>query len=322
MTLPHPTIIDPHSPQVAELIALLPESRGVYLFSIPEHAPHLGWSLNLRRRLTRLLIPSYTVPESQFTRYFQKFTRLSVWPAGSRLEASLLMYQITREHFPDDYLKRLRLRLPWLLALLTDDPFPRIEIINRPGRRHKVLYGPFLTRDLAQRYQQEIEGLFQVRRCTETLEPSPAHPGCIYGEMNQCLRPCQCAVSVDEYANEVVRVSEFLSTNGKTTLADLYTARERASSEMDFEQAAQLHKRLEKVKRGRGQPRYGDCAGGQVQWVSAGSRRRRAGMLSVAGGRGLLASAPELSVLGHGARRPIARSGTTRKVVGLSGLAA
>ena len=65
--------------------------------------------------------------------------------------------------------------------------------------------------------------------------------------MNQCLRPCQCAVSQDEYANEVARLDEFLATNGKTAVADLSTARERASQEMDFEQAAQLHKRLEKV---------------------------------------------------------------------------
>jgi hypothetical protein len=65
--------------------------------------------------------------------------------------------------------------------------------------------------------------------------------------MNQCLRPCQCAVSRDEYANEVVHLDEFLATNGKIAAAALSTARERASAELDFEQAAQLHKRIEKV---------------------------------------------------------------------------
>jgi hypothetical protein len=157
------------------------------------------------------------------------------------------MYQITREHFPDDYLKRLRLRLPWFLALDGYDAFPRFEIVNRPARRHSTAYGPFFSRDLAQRYEQEVLGLFQIRRCSETLSPAPDHPGCIYGEMNQCLRPCQCAVSKDEYANEVRRLDEFLATNGKITAAAMASARERASSEMDFEQAAQLHKRFEKV---------------------------------------------------------------------------
>ena len=214
---------------------------------MPGLPPHLGWSLNLRRRLTRLLVPSYTAPLSAFARHFEKVNSVSCWPAGSRLEASLLNYQITRQHFPGEYLKRLRLRLPWFLALAAQDPFPRLEIVNRPARRHSAAYGPFFSRDVAQRYEQELLGLFQIRRCTETLAPTPEHPGCIYGEMNQCLRPCQCAVSADEYANEIVRLEEFLATNGKSTAAALATSRERASAELDFEQAAQLHKRMEKV---------------------------------------------------------------------------
>jgi len=214
---------------------------------MPGLSPHLGSSLNLRRRLTRLLVPSYTGLVSGFAKHFQKVAAVSCWPAGSRLEASLLTYQITREHFPGDYLQRLRLRLPWFVALANRDAFPRLEIVNRPTRRHSAAYGPFLSRDSAQRYEQELLGLFQIRRCTETLAPAPTHPGCIYGEMNQCLRPCQGAVSRDEYANEVLRLGDFLATNGKTTAAALATARERASAELDFEQAAQLHKRMEKV---------------------------------------------------------------------------
>jgi len=246
--LPHPLILDPHSLELAEAIASLPESRGVYSFSLAGNpAPHLGWSLNLRRRLARLLLPSYTVRDYGLARHFQKATSVSCWPAGSRLEASLLLYQLTRQYFPEDYLRRLRLRLPWFLAIDMLEQFPRLEIVNRPRRRHTIAYGPFFSRDLAQIHEQELEGLFQVRRCTETLAPAPEHPGCIYGEMNQCLRPCQCAVSREEYAHEVLRLDEFLATNGKTTTAALTTARERASLEMDFEQAAQLHKRLEKV---------------------------------------------------------------------------
>jgi excinuclease ABC subunit C len=245
--LPLPITFDPRLPEAAHAIAALPESRGVYLFSMPGLPPHLGSSLNLNRRLTRLLVPSYTALGSGFARHFQKVTAVSCWPVGSRLEASLLTYQITRLHFPDDYLKRLRLRLPWFLALVAHDAFPRLEIVNRPTRRHGVAYGPFLSRDSAQRYEQELLGLFQIRRCTETLAPAPTHPGCIYGEMNQCLRPCQCVVGQDEYANEVLRLDDFLATNGKTAAAALATARERASTELDFEQAAQLHKRMEKV---------------------------------------------------------------------------
>src|SRR5207244_6958620 len=56
--------------------------------------------------------------------------------------------------------------------------------------------------------------LFQLRRCEDNLAPSPEHPGCIYGEMNKCLRPCQQVVSIEEYRGEAHRVEEFIRTDG------------------------------------------------------------------------------------------------------------
>jgi hypothetical protein len=157
------------------------------------------------------------------------------------------MYELAKQHYPVDYLKHLRLRLPWFLTVTGRDAFPRLEITNRPSGKSSAVCGPFFSRDVAQRYEQEVLALFQLRRCTENLDPRPEHPGCIYGEMNQCLRPCQTAVSRLEYATEAERVSEFLASNGKSALITLSSARERASAELDFEQAAQIHKRLEKV---------------------------------------------------------------------------
>jgi hypothetical protein len=65
--------------------------------------------------------------------------------------------------------------------------------------------------------------------------------------MNQCLRPCQCAVTPEEYAGESARVLDFLTTNGQSSATSLSVARQKASSDMDFELAAQIHKRLERV---------------------------------------------------------------------------
>ncbi len=110
-----------------------------------------------------------------------------------------------------------------------------------------TLFGPFPSRDSAQRYEVEVAGLFQLRRCVERLAPHPEHPGCMYGEMNQCLRPCQCAVTQEEYASEVRRVADFLATNGRSALTLLSAARERACEETDFEAAAQIHKRIERA---------------------------------------------------------------------------
>jgi excinuclease UvrABC nuclease subunit len=175
-------------------------------------------------------------------------TKIEYWPTASRLETSLLLYWLAREHQPETYRKRLKLREPWFVTLVAGDGFARLAVRNRIPRQHLPAYGPFSDRESAERMQQGVLSLFQIRRCDEKLAPSEHHPGCIYGEMNLCMRPCQLAVNSEEYAAEVARLSEFVRTNGKHTLSILISARDRASDEMDFEQAAALHKELEKVK--------------------------------------------------------------------------
>ena len=247
MKLPAPITLIPVAPDLRQQIATLPASAGIYLLASGASTPHLGSSANLPRRLSRLLVSCPAARPGSLEALREKLTSVDCWPAGSRLESSLLMYQLARRHYPDDYLKRLRLRAPWFVGLTGNDNFARLEVANRLSRGGSAAVGPFLTRDMADAYAQQVLQLFQIRRCTEALNPHPDHPGCIYGEMNQCLRPCQCAVTADEYATEAARVVDFVTTNGRSSLSALSLARDRASAQMDFEQAAQLHKRIEKV---------------------------------------------------------------------------
>jgi excinuclease ABC subunit C len=249
--IPAPIILDLTGAALAEQIAALP-AAGVYALHAAERPPYLSWSSSLRRRLARLLVSSHAGADSPITRLRRNLTSVECWATGSRLETLLLLYDLSKLHYPDQYLTRLRLRMPWFIGLTHNDAFPRLRVTNRIPRQDAPLFGPFASRDLAQAYEQEVLSLFQIRRCTDVLAPHTDHPGCIYGEMNQCLRPCQCAVTAQEYGTEAARVEDFLSTNGKSTLTALSAARDRACEDTDFEQAAQLHKRLERVNAAAG----------------------------------------------------------------------
>jgi hypothetical protein len=66
--------------------------------------------------------------------------------------------------------------------------------------------------------------------------------------MEMCLRPCQARSSDAEYQAEVGRVLEFLGTGGQSLVREIEQERDEASGGLDFEEAARLHKRLEKVR--------------------------------------------------------------------------
>src|SRR5262249_48364042 len=87
-----------------------------------------------------------------------------------------------------------------------------------------------------------------LRRCEEDLAPNPDHPRCMYGEMGKCLRPCQMAVGADEYRGEAARVADFLRTGGKSLLEPAANARDRLSTELDFEGAALMHERGRRIE--------------------------------------------------------------------------
>jgi excinuclease UvrABC nuclease subunit len=226
-------------------IAALPDRPAVFLLWPEAGRPFLIRTTVLRRRLNRLL--GERARPSRLLNLRGVARRLEYRLVGSTLEASLVYYEFARRHFPDEYRKLTKLRLPPYLKLITGDAFPRTQVTTHFGGQRGVYYGPFRTRANADLFESQFLDFYQLRRCTEALAPSAEHPGCVYGEMNMCLRPCQEVVGVEEYASEAARVTEFLASNGQSLAATIESARDRLSEEMYFEEAAREHKRLEKL---------------------------------------------------------------------------
>lgn len=223
----------------------VPDIPAVFLLWASEGKPYLARTSLLRRRLRRLISDRDRV--SRLINLKGIVERIDYWPMGSNLESSLVHLELAQKHFPEDWPRIARIRPPAFVRLTTDNPFPRTVVTASAKIGRGLYFGPFQSRAAAERFDTEMLDLFQIRRCEENLSPSPAHPGCIYGEMARCLRPCQEAVSIDEYRSEAARVEQFLKTGGSSMLDTAEAARDRASAEMDFEAAERLHQRVEKI---------------------------------------------------------------------------
>ena len=229
-------------------LAAMPDLPGVYLLWPLTGPPHWGRTNLLRRRLSRLLAEDElgsVSPRSrlQLRRVLQ---RVEWWQTGSRLEASLLLHNLVCQYAAEDCWTALRLRRPWFVQLRMEQRFPLMRVSSRITEG--TCYGPFATRAQAERFEQGLLHLFPLRRCTEELAPSLSHPGCVYGEMNMCRRPCQLAITPEEYRAEARQTQEFLVTQGDVTQEHLSRQREQASERLDFEAAARLHQRHEQIR--------------------------------------------------------------------------
>src|SRR6516162_4246916 len=232
----------------SELLTTVPANAAVFVLRGETGSePYVGKSLNLRRRLQRLL----GAPERQSRKLNlrDRVRQVEWWATGSDFEASLLLYKTLRREFPSTYSDRLRLRFAPLVKLILDNPYPRATVTTRiSGRKSGAEYfGPFPTRVAAEKFANDSLDFFKMRRCTEDLNPDPAFPGCIYSEMKMCLAPCFKGCSDAEYAVEAERVQAFLDSRGQTLARELAAQRDQASAALQFEDAAALHSRLDKL---------------------------------------------------------------------------
>lgn len=228
------------------VIDAAPAAPGVFAIWPREGDPYAGRTALIRRRLARLL--RERSHPSRILNLRDVVRRIEYQQTASWLETTLVFREVVRKYFPASYQVMLKLRMPPYIKIILSNPFPRSQVTNRLGSSRALYYGPFRTRASAEEFESRLLDLFQLRRCTEDLEPSPEHPGCMYGEMNLCLRPCQAVVTLEEYHSEAERVVEFFSTDGRSLLDTVLHARDRLSQELNFEEAAEQHRSAEKIQ--------------------------------------------------------------------------
>jgi excinuclease ABC subunit C len=213
--------------------------------------PLLIRTQDLRRRLQRILGPPDPVSKRLNLREIARGIRYRL--TGSRWEQTLTYYTHAKQIFPKRYRALMRLRTPAILKVSLRNAYPRCYVTRHIPVDESGLptaggyYGPFPSRKAANAFAEKALDFFKVRRCQIKIRRDPAFPGCIYSEMKMCLAPCFAGCSKEEYDAEVHRLVQFLDTSGNSLRATIEEDRERASEDLDFERAASLHKRIEKL---------------------------------------------------------------------------
>jgi len=238
----------------AEVFASVPAAPAVFLLrgQDAQAEPYVSKTANLRRRLQRLLGPIEERPITERSRKLNLRDRvrwIEYTPTGSDFESGFVLYTVLRAAFPKTYSRRMRFRFAPLVKLHLENQYPRASITTRLGRLNgrALYYGPFHSRNMAEKFMNDSLDFFKMRRCVDELHPDPAFPGCIYSEMKMCLAPCFKGCSDEEYVSEVNRVQSFFDSGGNSLARELAVQRDAASAGLAFEDAAAIHIRLEKL---------------------------------------------------------------------------
>lgn len=232
----------------AEVFAAVAEASAVFVMrGAAGTEPYVSKTANLRRRLQRLLGPP--AANSKRLNLRERVNTVEYSLTGSDFESGVLLYRLLRQEFPKSYAARLHWRPAPLLRLLMENEYPRLTVTTRVAtlRGRSLYYGPFPARAMAEKFANDVLDFFKLRRCSDELHPDPGFPGCIYSQMKMCLAPCFRGCSDAEYQAEAGRVQAFLDTRGQSLVRELADERDAASSALEFETAAAVHAKLEKL---------------------------------------------------------------------------
>ena len=223
----------------------LSTAPGVYrMYAADDGLLYVGKAGALRKR-----VASYfgNTPKSPRTlAMLAQVARMDVTVTRSEGEALLLENQLIKSLSPR-YNVSLRDDKSYPYVLLTDQDWPRITFHRGPRAIPGRYFGPYPGAGAVRETLNLMQKLFKIRNCEDSVFRNRSRP-CLQYQIGRCSAPCVDLVPADEYAESVRRAGLFLDGRSDELSRQLTGAMEKASAELDFEQAARLRDLITSIR--------------------------------------------------------------------------
>ncbi|TKZ22308.1 excinuclease ABC subunit UvrC [Shimia litoralis] len=227
---------------IQSYLKTLDGSPGVYrMLDEQARVLYVGKARNLRARVSSYARP--TGHTGRIARMISETVSMMFITTKTETEALLLEQNLIKQLKPR-YNVLLRDDKSFSNILVRDGhAFPQIKK-HRGARKEKgSYYGPFASASAVSRTLSQLQKVFLLRNCSDSMYESRTRP-CLQYQIKRCSGPCVGKISQEEYAETVQDAKRFLS--GKSTQIQETLAKQmaKASDAMEFEQAATLRDRI------------------------------------------------------------------------------
>ena len=227
----------------------IPDAPGSYQF-IDRHGQviYVGKASSLRSRLSSYFqAPDRLHPRTR--QMVETADRVEWTIVRNEVEALMLEYSLIKRHHPR-FNVRLRDDKSYpLLAVTTDEEWPRAVVVRGRRRRGVRYFGPYAHAYAIRETLDLLLRSFPVRTCSPGKFRQHERLGrpCLLFHIEKCAGPCVGEVTPEDYETMVDGLCRFLGGDTDDVVRGLEAEMREASSELEFERAARLRDRLESV---------------------------------------------------------------------------
>jgi excinuclease ABC subunit C len=236
-----PTRDKPGHEVIAGYLKTLSQAPGVYrMLDAQARVLYVGKARSLRARVSSYARP--TGHSGRIARMISETASMMFLTTRTETEALLLEQNLIKQLKPR-YNVLLRDDKSFPNVLVTDHPFPMIKK-HRGARKEKgSYYGPFASAGAVNRALAQLQRVFLLRNCSDSMFESRTRP-CLQYQIKRCTAPCVGKISPADYGEAVRDAQRYLSGRSTEIQAKLAGEMAAASEALEFERAAALRDRI------------------------------------------------------------------------------
>lgn len=217
-------------------------SPGVYrMLDAQARVLYVGKARNLKARVSNYARPSGH--SGRIARMISQTASMMFLTTRTETEALLLEQNLIKQLKPRfNVLLRDDKSFPNILVSQVTD-FPQIKKHRGAKKEKGSYYGPFASAGAVNRTLNQLQRVFQLRNCSDSMFDSRTRP-CLQYQIKRCTAPCVGKISKADYADTVRDAERFLQGKSTDIQAKLAAEMQVASDAMEFERAAALRDRI------------------------------------------------------------------------------
>ena len=226
-------------------IKKVPNTPGVYKFFNNQEIIYIGKAKDLKKRVSSYFGKSFKDRKTSQIKFLTD--KVETFTTKNEVEALLLEQSLIKENKPKfNILLRDDKTYPYIYFSL-DHEYPGVYSKRTKKSVDKKYFGPFVSSEAVKKSIKEIQKVFQVRNCSDNTFANRTRP-CIEFQMKRCSAPCVQKINKIDYFEDITSAKSFLTSSDTKTVQKLMGEIDKAVSKLDFEKAAEIRDRLNRLK--------------------------------------------------------------------------
>ncbi len=225
-------------------IKKVPNTPGVYKFFNNQEIIYIGKAKNLKKRVSSYFGKSFKDRKTSQINFLTD--KVETFTTKNEVDALLLEQSLIKENKPKfNILLRDDKTYPYIYFSLEHE-YPGVYSKRTKKSVDKKYFGPFVSSEAVKKSIKEIQKIFKVRNCSDNTFSNRTRP-CIEFQMKRCSAPCVQKINKVDYFEDITSAKSFLSSSDTKTIERLTGEIDKAVSRLDFEKAAEIRDRLNRL---------------------------------------------------------------------------